>query len=166
LNALVVAAAAPYCSRAEHLPMNVATAGRQTSITAETVIHRSKLPLTVWCSAAYFLVTHPHGISTRQLQERLGITYQAAWLLKKKLELSNRDQMLGGLVEVNHAEISCRQLIGRPQRITVAVACEVFEDWAAPWNPSPDLRPNLARLEVVPDTSPASIQDFIPLVSG
>jgi hypothetical protein len=137
---------------------------RQTSITAGTVMHRSKLPLTVWFSTAYFLVTHPHGISTRQLQERLGITYQTAWLLKKKLELSNSDQireMLDGLVEVNHSEISCRQLIGRPQRITVAVACEVFEDWAAPWNPSPDLRPNLVRLEVVPDTSPASIQDFI-----
>jgi hypothetical protein len=69
--------------------------------------------------------------------------------------------MLDGLVEVNHAEISCRQLIGRPQRITVAVAFEVSGDWAARWNPSPDLRPKLARLEVVPDNSPASIQDFI-----
>jgi transposase-like protein len=47
---------------------------RQTSITAGTVMHRSKLPLTMWFSAAYLLATHPLGISTRQLQERLGIT--------------------------------------------------------------------------------------------
>jgi len=127
-------------------------------------MHRSKLPLTMWFSAAYFLVTHPHRIATRQLQERLGISYQTAWLLKKKLELSNSDrvqEMLDGLVEVNHGEISWRQPIGPPQRTTVAVAVEVFEDWAAQWNPSPDLRPKLARLEVVPDTSPASIRDFI-----
>jgi hypothetical protein len=80
--------------------------GRQTSITSGTVMHRSKLPLTMWFLAAHFAVTHPLGISTRRLQERLGITYQTAWLLKEKLKLSKSDgddDLLDGLVEVNHA---------------------------------------------------------------
>jgi predicted RNA-binding Zn-ribbon protein involved in translation (DUF1610 family) len=119
--------------------------GRQTSIAAGTVMHRSKQSLTMWFSAAHFLATYPLGISTRQLQKRPGITYQTAWLLKKNIELSNSDrvhEMPNGLVDINHPKIFCRQLIGRPQRSTVAVAFEVFEDWAAQWNPSPDLRPN------------------------
>ncbi|MBV9481421.1 MAG: transposase, partial [Acidobacteria bacterium] len=32
--------------------------GRQTSITAGTVMHRSKLPLTVWFWAAHLMATH------------------------------------------------------------------------------------------------------------
>jgi hypothetical protein len=138
--------------------------GRQTSITAGTIMHRSKLPLTMSFSAVHFIATHPHGISTRQLQERLDTTYPTAWLLKKKLELSESDQgqeMLDGLVEVNYAEISCRQLIGPPRRVTVAVALEVCGERTAQSSPSPDVRPKLARLEVVPDSSPASIQGFI-----
>jgi predicted RNA-binding Zn-ribbon protein involved in translation (DUF1610 family) len=33
--------------------------GRQTSITAGTAMHRSKLPLTVWFWAAHLMATHP-----------------------------------------------------------------------------------------------------------
>src|SRR5436853_531902 len=47
--------------------------GRQTSITADTVMHRSRHPLTVWFSAAHLIATHPGGLSARQIQERLRI---------------------------------------------------------------------------------------------
>src|SRR5712692_10011313 len=39
---------------------------RQTSITAGTVMHRSKLPLTVWFWAAHLMSTHSNGMSARQ----------------------------------------------------------------------------------------------------
>jgi predicted RNA-binding Zn-ribbon protein involved in translation (DUF1610 family) len=39
--------------------------GRQTSITAGTVMHRSKLPLTVWLWAAHLMATHSNGSPAR-----------------------------------------------------------------------------------------------------
>ena len=39
-----------------------ASCGRQTSVTAGTVLHASKLPLTVWFLAAFLMATHSNGI--------------------------------------------------------------------------------------------------------
>ena len=45
-----------------------ASCGRQTSVTAGTIMHHSKLPLTAWFWAAYLMATHSNGISALQLQ--------------------------------------------------------------------------------------------------
>ena len=37
--------------------------GRQTSVTAGTVMHRSKLSLTAWFWAAHLMATHSNGMS-------------------------------------------------------------------------------------------------------
>src|SRR5438067_9627860 len=44
---------------------------RQTSVTAGTIMHHSKLPLTAWFWAAYLMATHSNGISALQLQRQL-----------------------------------------------------------------------------------------------
>ena len=78
--------------------------GRQTSITAGTVMHRSKLPLTVWFWAAHLMATHSNGMSAVQLEAQLGITYKTAWLLAQKLRRSMIDpqrEPLEGVVEVD-----------------------------------------------------------------
>ena len=85
--------------------------GRQTSITAGTVMHRSKLPLTVWFWAAHLMATHSNGMSAVQLEAQLGITYKTAWLLAQKLRRSMIDpqrEPLEGVVEVDQAEIPFR----------------------------------------------------------
>lgn len=81
----------------------------QTTITSGTVMHKSKLPLRQWFSAAHLVATHPEGVSARQLQALLRSGYKTAWLLKKKLQLSNvpkDNEPLQGLVEVNQREMS------------------------------------------------------------
>src|SRR6266699_3694384 len=65
--------------------------GRQTSVTAATAMHRSKLPLTAWFWAAHLMTTHSNGMSARQLEEQLGVTYKTAWLLTQKLRRSMVD---------------------------------------------------------------------------
>src|SRR6266566_9155495 len=85
--------------------------GRQTSITAGTAMHRSKLPLTTWFWAAHLMATHSNGMSARQLEDQLGVTYQTAWLLTQKLRRSMADpnrNPLEGVVEVDQAEIPFR----------------------------------------------------------
>jgi transposase-like protein len=85
--------------------------GHQTSITAGTAMHRSKLLLTTWFWTAHLMATHSNGMSARQLEDQLGVTYKTAWLLSQKLRQSmadpNRD-LLEGVVEVDQTEIPFR----------------------------------------------------------
>ena len=63
-----------------------AACGKQTSVTAGTIMHGSKLPLTAWFWAAYLMATHSNGISALQLRNQLGLgSYKSAWLLGAKL---------------------------------------------------------------------------------
>jgi hypothetical protein len=45
---------------------------RQTSITAGTVMHRTKLPLTAWFWAAHLMSMQRNGMSTQQLPRKSG----------------------------------------------------------------------------------------------
>ena len=82
---------------------------RQTSVTAGTIMHGSKLPLTVWFWAAYLMATHSNGISALQLQKQLGIgSYRSAWLLAHKLRTVMVDperNPLSGLIEIDEASL-------------------------------------------------------------
>lgn len=83
----------------------------QTSLTEGTIFHSTKLPLTIWFQAMYFLTQNKNNVSTLELRRLLGISYPAAWRMKHKLmqvmferesttRLSNRvevdDAYLGG----------------------------------------------------------------------
>jgi transposase-like protein len=58
----------------------------QTSVTAGTVMHRTRTPLRLWFWAAWLVATHTPGISAVQLQRQLGISrYETAWLILQKL---------------------------------------------------------------------------------
>jgi hypothetical protein len=50
-----------------------AECGRQTSVTAATIMRANKLLLTIWFWAAFFDADTLHGISALQLQNRLGL---------------------------------------------------------------------------------------------
>jgi ISXO2 transposase-like protein/transposase-like zinc ribbon protein len=86
--------------------------GKQTSVTAGTVMHGSKLPLTAWFWAAYLMATHSNGISALQLGNQLGLgSYKSAWLLCAKLRramVAPGRSPLAGLAEVDETEIPLR----------------------------------------------------------
>src|SRR5712692_6512904 len=91
--------------------------GRQTSVTAGTVMHRSKLSLTAWFWAAHLMATHSNGMSALQLKGQLGLSYRATWLLTQKLRRSMVDperEPLEGAVEVRDRATGKAQ---RPKRI-------------------------------------------------
>jgi hypothetical protein len=137
---------------------------RQTSITAGTVMHGSKLPLTVWFWAAYLMATHSNGISARQMWRQLGLgSYKSAWLLCAKLRramVNPARALLSGVVEIDETQISYRTKDdpvagggGRsPEgKMQVIVAVEVTENNA----------PGRLRLGEIPDASSASLHPFI-----
>ena len=141
--------------------------GRQTSVTAGTIMHPFKLPLTTWFWAAYLMATHSHGISALQRQRRLAPgSYKSAWLLCGKLRASMvvpGRTPLAGLVEVDETEIPCRSrhdpVTGgggrsRQGKILLVGAVEVQDGGAGPGR---------IRLAEMPDCSAASLHPFIAL---
>src|SRR5438477_5298709 len=139
--------------------------GRQTSVTAGTIMHHSKLPLTAWFWAAYLMATHSNGISALQLQRQLAFgSYKTAWLICAKLRcsmLAPGRSPLAGLVEVDETQIACRSQIdpvtgggGRSHqgKMLVVGAVEV-EDGG--------LGPGRIRLSQVADYSAASLHAFL-----
>ena len=58
---------------------------RQVSLTAGTIFHASKLPLTDWFRAMYHISQCKNGIAALELSRRLGVAYNTAWMLHHKL---------------------------------------------------------------------------------
>jgi len=142
----------PLTSRASY---QCARCRRQTSITARTVMHRSKLPLTVWFSAARLFATHADITSVRLFEALFGISPQSARLLRRKFKqiLAAFDgEPLEGLVEVDHAEVQLRAGDGSLNdsiagKIVVAAAFEV--------------RSGHIRVAQLADDSAASVEAFV-----
>ncbi len=60
--------------------------GHQVSLTAGTVMHRTRQPLPVWFWAAYLVTTQTPGMSALQFQRQLGIKrYETAFLMLHRL---------------------------------------------------------------------------------
>ena len=149
--------------------------GKQTSVTAGTIMHHSKLPLTTWFWAAYLMATHSNGISALQLQRQLALgSYKSAWLLCAKLRRSMLvpgRTPLAGLVEVDETELPCRSkndpLTGgrgrsRQGKILVVGAVEVQD--GGPTGQARGLKahgPGRIRLKEIPDYSAASLHAFL-----
>ena len=85
----------------------------QVSLTAGTVFHRTKTPLTVWFWAAYLMTTDKRGISALLLQRQLGIRrYETAWRILHKL----RRAMVNAAREPLHGEVELDDTwVGGPQ---------------------------------------------------
>lgn len=81
--------------------------GHQTSLTAGTVMHRSKLPLTIWFWAIYLVSNDKRGRSALSLSILLDLNYRTAWRLLHKIRraMSERDAkyQLTGFVEMDDA---------------------------------------------------------------
>ena len=149
--------------------------GRQTSLTAGTAMHRSKLPLTSWFWAAHLMATHSNGMSARQMQDQLGVTYKTAWLLTQKLRRSMVDpdrDLLEGVVEVDQAEIPFRAgdtffEPGNAGKILVAGAVEVIDRRSGESRLRRkgakylDTRSGRLRLAVITDNTAPSLEAFV-----
>ena len=83
------------------------TCRRQTSPTAGTVLHKSRIPLRGWFLAMWLACTQKTGLSAAGLQRELGLgSCRTAWLLLQKLRTAlvrvDRER-LAGAVEVDEA---------------------------------------------------------------
>ena len=135
----------------EHRRWQCVACRYQVSLTAGTILHNTKTPLTVWFWATYLTVTDKRGLSALLLQRQMGLRrYETAWLLLHKLRramVNAGREPLHGDVEIDDTWVGgpqpglrgSRQLKGRKAAI-VLVAVEKRGDtsgrvrMAVAWN--------------------------------
>lgn len=111
--------------------------GKQTSVTAGTIFHRSHTPLATWFSAIWFVCASKNGVSASTLQQILGFgSYETAWAwlhkLRRAMVRPERD-LLSGTVELDVTMVGGRTKGGDgagTNKIPVMVAVEVGEEGA------------------------------------
>ena len=105
--------------------------GRRTSVTAGTIFHRTRTPLSTWFAAIWFVTSQKNGMSAQGLQRVLGFkSYETAWAWMHKLRRAmvrpDRDR-LSGIVEVDETfvgGVSVGRLGASSDKIPVMVAVE------------------------------------------
>jgi hypothetical protein len=84
----------------------------QFSVTAGTVFHDSHLPLWKWFLAIYLMGESRKGISAKQLQRTLGVSYKTAWYLAHRIRSAMEEGSpvpLKGIVEIDETWIGGRK---------------------------------------------------------
>lgn len=91
----------------ERLLFQCASCRHQTSLTAGTLFHKTRTPLTVWFWALFLVAHDKRGISALTLSRELEVSYKTAWLLLHKIRraMQKREQkyVLAGIVEMDEA---------------------------------------------------------------
>lgn len=88
--------------------------GHHMHPTANTIFHKSSTSLQLWFYAIYLMTSTRCGISAKQLERELGVTYKTAWrmfnLIRTEL-MADDEEPLSGEVEVDEASVD-----GRPRK--------------------------------------------------
>jgi transposase-like protein len=133
----------------------------QSSLTAGTILHNTKTPLTIWFWAAYLMTTDKRGVSALLLQRQLGLRrYETAWMMLHKLRramVNIAREPLRGEVEVDDTWVGgtqaglrgSRQLKGRKAAL-VLVAVE-----------KRGRATGRARMAVIPDFKSTTLMAFL-----
>jgi transposase len=83
--------------------------GHQVYPTANTIFHKSSTSLHLWFWAIFLLSSSKCGISAKQLEREIGVTYKTAWrmfnVIRNKLLVQDDDEPLSGEVEADETYV-------------------------------------------------------------
>jgi len=131
----------PRCGQSEVWPLSdglleCARCHRQTSVTSGTIFQDSRLPLTLWFRAVWWVTSTKNGVSAMNLQRVLGLrSYKTAWTVLHKLRRAmvrpGRDR-LSGRVEVDETFVGGLEegFRGRQRETKALIAVAAEEDGA------------------------------------
>lgn len=86
------------------------------SVKAKTVLHDSRLPLSTWFAAISVITDAKKGMSAKQLERNIGVSYETAWSLYHKLRdlmewEAPKPDSLSGVVEMDETYVG-----GKPRK--------------------------------------------------
>lgn len=81
--------------------------GFQVSPTAGTIFHKSPTPLTDWFYIMYLMTATRSGVSAKEVQRQLGVTYKCAWRICHQIRkaMNERPMKLKGTVELDETYV-------------------------------------------------------------
>ena len=124
----------------------------QFSVTTDTIMHDSHLPLRKWMVAIYLIVESKKSLSAAQLGRKLGVQYRTAWYLAHRIReaLKTPEALLSGIIEVDETWVGGKtQGKGRAFTGNKSIVAGAVE------------RKGRAVLKVVPNTKKVTLQAFI-----
>ena len=129
----------------------------QTSVTVNTIFHRTHVPLKKWFWTIFLVGTDKRGCSAKRLEKLIGVHYATAWLMIHKIRraMENRDSLykLSKFIEMDDSyfgsSTSGKRGRGAANKSTVVVAVE-----------SRGTGPGFAAMEVVNSMHSKHIKDF------
>ena len=91
--------------------------GHSISPTAKTIFHKSPTPLRSWFHAMFLISSTRCGISAKQLERELGVTYKTAWRMFKQIRslMDEKSNPFNGNTEVDETYIGGKHH-GKPGR--------------------------------------------------
>ncbi|CAB1368286.1 transposase [Denitratisoma oestradiolicum] len=122
----------------------------QVSVTAGTIFENTKLPLTKWFLAMFFMTQSKNNISALSLKRHLGVSYDTAWLLRHKLMAVMGDAEAGRALDVR-VEIDDAYL-GGARAGKVGRGSENKVPFVAAVETTADGRPLFVRFDPMPFT--------------
>lgn len=73
----------------------------------DTIFEKSSTPLTLWFHAIFLFASSKNGVSAKELQRQLGVTYKCAWRMAKQIRslMEQGSDPLTGTVEVDETYV-------------------------------------------------------------
>lgn len=128
------------------------------SVTAGTILDKTRTPLTTWFEAAWHVTTAKSGLSAKTLERTLGTRYRVAWTMLQRYRVAMvraERRPLSGIVEVDETLVGGVEHGGKRGRGTsksvVVIAIEVLQPKGF----------GRVRMRHVPDASGANLLPFI-----
>jgi transposase len=106
------------------------TCGHHIHPTAGTIFHKSSTSLHLWFYAMYLMTSTRCGVSAKQLERELGVTYKTAWRMFNKIRnqlMADDGEQLSGDVEVDETSVG-----GKPRKPMTRSEAAVWRVHARP----------------------------------
>lgn len=138
---------------------------------AGTIFQDTRTPLQMWFYAIYLFVTTRHGVSGKELQRELGVTYKTAYRIgiqiRKLMEQADIGGLLGGHVEMDEAYVGGRRRgkRGRGAEGKAIVMGMKERGGRIATRVIPDIRQKTLREVVLENVEPGSVVSTDELVS-
>lgn len=81
--------------------------GHQVYPTEGTIFHKSSTSLVLWFYAIFLMAQSKNGVSAKELERHLGVTYKTAWRMAKQIRklMSGNDEPFDGEVEADETYV-------------------------------------------------------------